>query len=429
MKRGFIFKTMRVMLVLAVAAGIAFFLYVHRPKAERRIKPKADRLVEVFPTRAKDVPMVIEAYGTVKPRQILRLVAEVSGRIVDIHSSFKEGEFCKKGTVLVAIDPRSYRLDVERRKVQIIQADAEQKHLSQEVLNLKENAKIAKSDVALARTEFFRLKELSGKKAVARTNLDQAEQRYLQSLNRLQKIKNQMALTAPLREQLNAQRKMATVLLRQADLNLEKTRVLTTFDGWVLEKAVEKGQLVKTGQYLGQVYKEGGFDIDVRISVKDLKWLAPIQTQGPRPEARIVFGREENIREWRGHVSRIKAKMDEKTRTLPVVVEIDTPPGGKERDIFRLRPGMFIKVQIKGIKIHRVFVLPRYAVHAGDVVYTVNQNRLQIRPVKVLRRFKELIYIQSGLSDGEKIIKTPLPGAVNGLPVRVKGAAATNTPS
>ncbi|MFQ5484095.1 MAG: efflux RND transporter periplasmic adaptor subunit [Desulfobacterales bacterium] len=430
MKRGFIFKTVRVILVLAVAAGIAFFLYIHRPKAERRIKPKTDRLVEVFPARAEDVPMVIEAYGTVKPRQILKLVAEVSGRIVDIHSSFQEGEFCKKGTVLITIDSRSYRLEVERRKVQVMQADAELKHLSQEVLNLKASAKIAKSDVALAHAEFVRLKELSGKKAVARTNLDQAEQRYLQSLDRLQKINNQMALTAPLREQLNAQRKMATVLLRQANLNLEKTRVLTTFDGWILEKAVEKGQLVKAGQYLGQVYKEGKFDIDVRIPVKDLKWLQPFQTQSARPEARIVFGREENIREWKGHVSRIKAKMDEKTRTLPVVVEIDTSPTrAEEHDIFRIRPGMFIKVQIKGIKIHRVFVLPRYVVHAGDVIYTVSKNRLQIRPVKVLRRFKELVYIQSGLTDGEQIIKTPLPGAVNDLPVRVEGAAATNTPS
>ena len=257
MKRGFIFKSVRVILVLAVAAGVAFFLYVHRPKAERRIRPKTDRLVEVFPASAKDMPMVIEAYGTVKPRQVLRLVAEVTGRIVDINSSFKEGAFCKKGTVLVNIDSRSYRLEVERRKVQVMQADAEQKHLSQEILNLKANAKIAKSDLDLSHAEFVRLKELSGKKAVARTKLDQANQRYLQSLDGLQIINNQMSLTAPRREQLDAQRKMATVLLRQANLTLEKTRVLTTFYVWLLEKAVGKGQLVNAGPSLCQLYKAG----------------------------------------------------------------------------------------------------------------------------------------------------------------------------
>ena len=421
MKKGLIFRTVRIIFVLVAATAIALFLYDNRPKAERRQKIKAEPLVEVFSVQTQSLPMIIETYGTVRPREVLKLVSEIGGRIVDIHSSFKEGSFVKKGIVLLTIDPRTYRLDVARRKVSIKQADAGLRRLRQEVLNLKASAKIAKSDVALARTEFFRLKELSGKKAVARTNLDKAEQRYLQSLEGFQVIKNQMALTGSQREQLDAQRELATVLWRQAKLNLEKTKIVALFDGWVLEKTVEKGQHVNTGQYLGQVYKEGAFEIDARITVNDLKWLPSIQKPEALPQARIVFGHQGNTRTWMGRVTRIKANMDEKTRRFPIVVEI-TPPmnSGEKKDLFDLRPGMFVKITIEGEKVHQVFVLPRHTVHTGDVVYTVHENRLRIRPVNVLRRFKESIYIQKGLTHGDRVIKTPLLGVVDGSPIRIK---------
>ncbi len=92
----------------------------------------------------------------------------------------------------------------------------------------------------------------------------------------------------------------------------------------------------------------------------------------------------------------------------------------KKKDLFDLRPGMFVKVRIEGKKVHQVFVLPRHTVHTGNVVYTVHENRLRIRPVNVLRRFKESIYIQKGLTNGDLVIKTPLSEIVDGSPVSIK---------
>jgi hypothetical protein len=64
-------------------------------------------------------------------------------------------------------------------------------------------------------------------------------------------------------------------------------------------------------------------------------------------------------------------------------------------------------------------VLPRHVVHTGDVVYIMTDNRLKIRPVNILRRFKDSVYIDKGLSDGELVIKSPLSGAVDGMKVRI----------
>ena len=110
-----------------------------------------------------------------------------------------------------------------------------------------------------------------------------------------------------------------------------------------------------------------------------------------------------------------------KTRTLPVVIEVDDLAANDISDGgFRLRPGMFVTINIKGRKVSRAYVLPRYVVYPGDVVYTVENDQLKIKEVGVLRSYKDSVIINNGISDGDQIISTPLSGAVDGMSVRLK---------
>ena len=420
MKKDFMFKSMRVVVVLGLSLTIAALLITLRPEAQRQAKTEAERLVEVLSVKSEDLNMIIDGYGTVKPRETLKLIAEIKGQIIDIHSSFKEGSFIKKGAVLIKIDPRTYRLEVDKQRIQIKQTGAEMKKLRQEIKNLDASIKIAKADTALAQADFLRLKKLSTRNVVSQTTLDQADQRYLASLERLQAFENQLALTGPLKEQLKAQLDMGKVMLCQAKLDLEKTGIIALFDGWVLEKGIEKGQHVNAGQYMGSIYKDGALDVEIRIPTKDLKWFVTDLKQDAMPDVEIIFRGNSSPHKWKGRVARIKAQMNEKTRTLPVVVEIDKDSvKDKIKSGIQLRPGMFVTALIKGKKIKQVFVLPRHVVHTGDVVYIMTDNRLKIRPVSVVRRFKDSVYIDKGLSDGELVIKSPLSGAADGMKVRI----------
>jgi RND family efflux transporter MFP subunit len=421
MKKGAIFKTIRVFAVILVAIVIAMVLVTLRPEAERQIVKETGRLVEVFVAKAEKVQMYIEAFGTVEPREALKLVAEVRGQIVDISASFKEGDFVKKGTRLIQIDPRTYKLEVQRRNVQIKQAEAEIKRLQQEVLNLQARIKIAKSDVSLAEGEYFRLKKLIDRKVIAQSTLDKAEQQYLASLQRLQTLENQLALTGPQKEQLLAQRDLTKVLFQEAQLDLERSGSIALFDGWVLEKTVEVGQHVNVGQNMGRIYSAGQLDIEVRIPVKDFKWFPADLNQDTAVETDIIFETDGAQRTWNGRVSRIKAEMDERTRTLPMVVEVDEASGAAEdQGSLRLRPGMFVRVRIKGKVVDQAFVLPRHVVYPGDIVYTFKDNRLMIKPVSVLRAYKDSVIVSQGLAEGDQIIKTPLSAATDGMLLRVK---------
>ena len=421
MKKGGLFKTIRVFVVLFIALVIAVVLVIMRPRAERQVPVDKGLLVEVLPAKTEDVEMVVESFGTVAPRESLKLVAQVRGPIVDIDPAFEEGGFVQEKTRLIQIDPRTYRLAVERRNVQIKQAEAELKRLEQEVVNLKARIKITRFDVKLAKNEYLRLKKLIDRKVIAQSQLDKSEQAYLASQERLQALDNQMALTDPQKEQLIAARDMARVMHQEAKLDLERSSIVAPFEGWVLEKAIEVGQYVNIGQQLGKIYSAGQLDIEVRIPTKDLKWFPEDMGQETPLLADVVFKNAGNENIWRGRVARIKAMMDERTRTLPMVIEIDeTPATERPQNPFGLRPGMFVTIRIKGKKIQNVFVLPRYLVYPGDVVYTVKDDTLKSNRVKILRGYKDTVIIGSGLSEGAFIVKSPLSSPMDGMRIRVK---------
>jgi RND family efflux transporter MFP subunit len=421
MKKGGLFKTIRVLLVLVVAVSIAATFVVMRPKAERQVPVQKGRLVEIFPAKAEDVQMIVESFGTVAPRESLKLVAQVRGQIVDILPDFKEGSFIKKGSRLIQIDPRTYSLEVKRRQVQIRQSEAELKRLKQEVVNLKSRLKIAKSDVTLAKNEYLRLKKLIDKKVIAQSQLDKTQQAYLASLERLQALENQLALIGPQKEQLVAARDMAEVMYQQAKLDLERSSIDAPFDGWVLEKAIEVGQHVNVGQQLGSIYKSGELDIEVYIPTREFKWLPPDMGVKSSVEADVIFRNTGDQQVWKGHVARVKARMNEKTRTLPMVIEVDETKSTSTSDGgFRLRPGMFVTIKIKGKAVEHAYVLPRYMVYPGDVVYTLEDGKLKIKDVDILRSYKDSVIITGGISEGDQIISTPLSGAVDGMSVRLK---------
>jgi RND family efflux transporter MFP subunit len=421
MKKGGLFKTIRVFVVLFIALAIAVVLVIMRPRAERQVPVDKGLLVEVAPAKAEAIQMVIESFGTVEPRESLKLVAQVRGQIVEFDPAFKEGGFVHKKTRMIQIDPRTYSLEVERRKVQIKQAEAELKSLEQQVVNLKARLKIARSDVKLAKNEYLRLKKLIDRKVIAQSQLDKTEQAYLASQERLQALNNQLALVGPQKEQLIAARDMARVMYQEAQLDLERSSIVAPFDGWVLEKAVEVGQHVNIGQQLGKIYSSGQLDIEVRIPAKDLNWLPADLGQEMPILTDVVFKNAGDEHVWSGRVARIKAMMDQRTRTLPMVIEIDEIPNSEQsQNPLRLRPGMFVTVRIKGKKIPNVFVLPRHLVYPGDVVYTVKDDTLKSNKVKVLRGYKDEVIIGEGLSEGDLIIKSPLSSPADGQMVRLK---------
>ena len=84
MTPGTRFKILRVLLVLVISIAIAVLLVTLRPEAEKREVENTGRLVETIAARATSVRMPVEAFGTVEPRELVKLVAQVRGQVVKL---------------------------------------------------------------------------------------------------------------------------------------------------------------------------------------------------------------------------------------------------------------------------------------------------------------------------------------------------------
>jgi hypothetical protein len=84
-----------------------------------------------------------------------------------------------------------------------------------------------------------------------------------------------------------------------------------------------------------------------------------------------------------------------------------------------LRPGIFVKILIKGKRINRVYILPINLIRENNTVNVIENNRLVKKQVEIIRRFKGSAYIINGISEQDVIIKTDIAGALEGMKVRI----------
>ncbi|MBT6337731.1 MAG: efflux RND transporter periplasmic adaptor subunit, partial [Desulfobacula sp.] len=92
----------------------------------------------------------------------------------------------------------------------------------------------------------------------------------------------------------------------------------------------------------------------------------------------------------------------------------------KIKNIFTLKPGTFVQCSIIGETYKNIYVLPRYLLKNNNILYTVNDNHLKMKKVNILRKFEDEMVIDHGLNPGEKIIVSPLPGALEGMELSIK---------
>ncbi len=428
---SFLFRFVRVFIVLGIACALAFWLYAIRSKPEKKPLVRIPPSVRIFEAHSRSEVMTVEAYGTVRPRKLVKIAVEVPGRVEYLNPAFLEGGFVGNKAVLIQIDPRSYRLGKEAAIVRVNQAKTDIDSLNQDIKNLKNDIELARANVALAQKELNRIRALSKNQFASKTSLDKAEQQHLGARIQLQAIQNRLLLTPSMMAQKQSVLAMANVEHDKAALALERTRILCGFDGFVLDKQAEVGEYVNSGQTLGAVYEKDALDVEVRIPLEKMKWIQTLFSEGRMPAARVSIANfdDPGKKVWEARVVRIKARIDEKTRTLPMTLEIQTnltdgwgdsfQSRGAQTQLFDLKPGAFVKCKIIGEVHENIFVLPRHLLKSGDKLYIVTDSHLEMRPITVLRKFEEVVYINGGLNNGDKIIFSPLPGAIDGMQLTI----------
>jgi RND family efflux transporter MFP subunit len=375
--------------ILVLGIVVIVILIKFRPKAEKIPSQTLAPLVKVQQVNLKDVEMIVKQSGTVTPKVEVEIVPQVSGKIVWLNPNFKTGGFIKADEEILRIDKRDYELAVQQAKS--IVADAQV------------NLDIQKAEAQVAIQEW-------------------------QDLNPDKEPDSPLVLREPQIQQAQARLESAKAQLGIAELNLERTSVSLPIDVRIVSETADLGQYITSGRSLGKAYGTEAVEIELPLEDKDLAWfdipdiIDNFNGNKPKDELTKAIVKAEfagGVHTWDGFVKRTTGQVDRKTRMVSVVVEVPNPFDMTSGE-YPLLPGVYVEVSIIGNVLKNTAVIPRDALHEGNYVWLVNNERLHIKKLNVARADTEYAYVTDGIQDGTLLVISSLELAIDGMMIRLQ---------
>jgi membrane fusion protein, multidrug efflux system len=333
---------------LGVLAGCA--------KQQAAPQPRAPIPVVVGTVKIKAMPVEVIAVGHVEAYSTVSIEAQVPGQLLDVH--FKEGDFVRKGQLLITLDPRPYE------------------------------AALAQAKAALARD-----------KATAVNNRLQAE-RYSKLLAEGIVPASQVESYTSAADASDAVLNADEAAIKTAQLNLEYCTIYSPIDGRTGALMLKPGNLVKVADVPIVIINQV-IPIFVNFGVPQQFWpeIKKSMAQGFLHATATVpkdtGGPEE------GRVEFVDNAVDSTTGNIHLRAAFANSQN-------RLWPGLYVNMVLTLSQQAGATVVPAEAIMLGDkgsFVYVVGSDKkVEPRTVVPVRTIQGETVVEKGLQPGETIV-------------------------
>jgi membrane fusion protein (multidrug efflux system) len=203
---------------------------------------------------------------------------------------------------------------------------------------------------------------------------------------------------------------------------IAKKTIRAPFDGRIAIRQVELGQVVSPGSPIASLQSVSPIHADFWLPQQALASLR----LGQRARARTDTFPDED---WDGEISTVNPEVDPATRNVRVRATFENRDG-------RLRPGMFVKVEVLSSEKRPVLTIPATAVifaPYGDSVFAIEEKKdangkaaafARQKFVRTGERRGDVVAVISGLSAGETVVSSGAFKLRNGAAVVVNNALA-----
>ncbi|MBV8914171.1 MAG: efflux RND transporter periplasmic adaptor subunit [Acetobacteraceae bacterium] len=293
-----------------------------------------------------------------------RLDGRMIARLVDV------GDVLQPGQPVARLDPQNQQSSMRSAQASLASADAV---------------------LTQARLTFGRQQELLKDGWTPRAKFDDAQQALLTA---------------------QAQVDSARAQLRIAENQLSYTVLFADAPGWVTAVGAEPGEVVRAGQMIVQVARQGERDAVFDVPEQLLR-------TGPRdPVVEIALTNDPNVRAT-GRVREVAPQADSATRTFQVKVGIIEPPEA-------MRLGSTVTGSLR-LSAPAGLEVPAGALTAADgrpAVWVVDPQTMTVslRNVEVLRYDPAAVVISQGLQPGERVVNAGVQALRPGQKVRLLDA-------
>ena len=373
-------------LLLLAAGGVAWSYFQATAPVLTRSAPKPQTtIIEAITAASGNTRPFIEAMGTVVASREVILKAQVSGMVESVSDRFVPGRIIEKGAKILSLDAADYEVELKKARSALANAKA--------ALAIEQGAQ------NIAREELNLLSELTPGKT----------------------SKTDLALRKPQLEQAQADVISAEADLRQAKLNLSRCKVAAPFNAMITERSVNIGSYVGAQESLATIVGTDEFWVEAMVSLDKVS-LIDLGYPGGCPVKVVSQGSGEA---WDGRVLEIKGALNETSRMAVVLIEIRNPLGSPETpSTARLMIDDYVHVEITARELSNVIEIPRPALQEGSTVWINKNGALDIRPVSVVWKSVDKVYLKDGVAPGEQVVVSDLSTPVNGMPLTTAGDGA-----
>jgi membrane fusion protein, multidrug efflux system len=314
--------------------------------------------VTVVPVEAKDVPIYLNALGTVQALNTVAVNAQVSGQLKAIH--FTEGDEVKAGELIAEIDPRTF-----------------QSALDQVVAKKKQD----EAQLSASRSTLKRYDDLIQKHFVSAQDLE----------NQRQLVRQQEALVAA-----------DDASIASAKTQLGYTRITAPIDGIAGIRQVDVGNLLTASSGTGIVVLTQVHPINVIFSLPEQNLDLVRRSGASDPLPVTALDRNDSHPIADGVLKVIDNQIDTTTGTIKLKAEF-----ANEKNA--LWPGQFVNVRVQVKTVDGGLVVPATAVQRGpdgSYAYVLQpDNTVAMTPIQLGNEAGGgTILVTSGLKAGDKVV-------------------------
>lgn len=325
--------------------------------------------------RLADVPVTIDAVGTVQALNTVTIRTQVDGQLLRLR--FSEGQDVRKGDILAEIDPALYQAQYDQAVAKRAQ----------------DEANLANARVDLARYEKLVVSHYASKQQHA----------------------TQQALVA----QLEAQVRADQAAIENAKTTLDYATIRSPIDGHAGLKLVDVGNILHPSDQTGIVVITQLKPIFVVFTLPQ-QALPAVQKAQAQGEAKVAALGPDNASVIEtGVLSVIDNQIDPQTGTVRLKATFPNPN-------LSLWPGQFVNVRLTLDLLKDVVTAPSPAVQRGPngaFVYVLGENNVaRLRMVTTGRQDEKIAVITSGLEPGETVITSGFSRLFDGAETRVVNA-------
>ena len=355
-----------ILLVGFVAMGILISMKKEQPKRSTVALPK---IVAAEVVKLKDIPSQITAYGRLMSAQPITLFSEVSGEIMRGSVPFKPAQSFKKGDLLLKIDDRQIKLEINTAKSDFLNALA----------SVLPELKVDFPEEYEKYQTYFDCCGFDEKLGELPETENQKVKLYLSRFN-VYKL---------------------YFAVRNLEIRLEKHYFFASFHGSIVSADLRVGSTVRVGSQLGQIINLENLEVELPVPAIDIQWL-----DRSKP---VIFISSEIAGQWQGKIQRIGSNINPRTQSIQVFASVDR---GNQNGLYN---GVFLKAQIPGTIIKNGISIPQKAIYENKFVYTIKDGKLDYREVDISFKEPESVIATGGLANGDMLVVEMLQGVAPGM--------------